>query len=81
MLKVCGNCTTTAGVHGCGARTTIHSNKSHSINKVLPCKANVAIVNVLVPPHELMPATSTVYPALGSNPCSVTLVLEVFIVE
>ena len=43
------------------------SNKTHSINKELPCKANVVIVNVLVPPHELMPATDTLYSALGAK--------------
>ena len=29
----------------------------------------------LVPPHELMPATDTLYSALGIKPCSAALVL------
>ena len=34
----------------------------------------------LMPPNEVMAATSTVYSALGTKSCSVTLVLEVFTV-
>ena len=53
----------------------------HLLIKELPCKANVALVNALILPHELMPATDTLYSALGAKSCSVTLVLEVFTVE
>ena len=45
------------------------------LNKDLPCKVNVVLMYGLVPPHELMPATDTLYSALGTKPWSVALVL------
>ena len=41
----------------------------------LPCRTNVnGVVNALVPPHELTPATVTLYSALGVKPSSLIMV-------